>query len=37
MEVGIDGTLVDETNYNLIEQRVDREDYRIGWKEKDNG
>ena len=26
-----------KTNYNLIQQRVDREDYRIGWKEKDNG
>ena len=25
-----------KTNYNLIEQRVDREDYRIGWKEEDN-
>ena len=25
-----------KTNYNLIQQRVDREDYRIGWKEEDN-
>ena len=22
--------------YNLIKQRVDREDYKIGWKKKDN-
>ena len=25
-----------KTNYNLIQQRVDREDYKIGWKDKDD-
>jgi len=24
------------SQYNLIQQRVDREDYRIGWKNKNN-
>ena len=24
-----------EKGFNLIKQRVDREDYKIGWKEKD--
>ena len=24
----------DEYSYNLIQQRVDREDYKIGWREK---
>ena len=25
----------DEKEFNLIKQRVDRENYKIGWKEKD--
>ena len=26
----------DENRYNLIKQRIDREDYKIGWNKKDN-
>tara|TARA_R100001594_G_scaffold118632_1_gene153954 strand:- start:73 stop:408 length:336 start_codon:yes stop_codon:yes gene_type:complete len=36
-DTGIDADhLKDENRFNLIKQRVDREDYKIGWKKKED-